>query len=558
MKTVKKILKYTFYVFIIIIIITILPILTFHKEPNLNPLQSFYKKGVYHIHSIFSDGKGDIAEITGAASDLKLDFAILTDHGRPNLESARSTGWHHHVLLIGGSEFSLNCGHLAAAGFNIPAYIFPPEPQEAIDEVRRDGGVTFISHPFDSKIPWTDWDVKDFTGLEVLSSYSSARKAGLLKLLLFPLQYLFHHDYALLNTLQYPEENFNKWDELNGWGRFYGIYALDAHAKLPLGKETSLNFPSYAALFNILTVYVKVDKDLDRDPRKAAGTIISALKRGRFFNCIEAITPANGFETFFLTDADEIVEMGGAAPEGSGRIIIKLPFEFATDILIKKDGRIFRKIEENVRKNLDIEVSEPGVYRLEIYAHENKFSDLPWITTNPFFVGKRQNIPVQPAPAPKKIVVNRTDFFKIEKDAESEGSPITDRPDSGERLGGFSFRLPRQPQNRDFWVALARRQQFDFSDYEGVIFEARSEPGARFWLEFRTGADGQQTWYRHSSLAGTQWKTIYIPFDKFHPYSGEEVPPDTSKIFALFFSINNQIAYPGASGTLYLKNIGLY
>lgn len=557
MKTIKRILKYLFYVLVIVIIITIIPILSFQREPNLNPLQSFYKKGVYHIHSLFSDGKGDINEIADAASRLKLDFAILTDHGRPNLACAGSTGWNNNVLLMGGSEFSVNAGHLAAAGFKIPTYIFPPEPQMAIDEVNGDGGITFISHPFDNKIPWTEWDISEFTGLEVLSSYSSARKAGLFRLMFFPLQYLFHHDYALLNMLKYPEENLEKWDELNRQGRYYGIYALDAHGQLLAGRGSSIGFPSYTALFNILTVYVKIDKDLDRDSQVASATIISALKKGRFFNCIEAIAPANGFETYFLSDANEKVDMGGISLSNRGRLVIKLPYEFATDILINRDGQTYRKIGQNLQKNLEIEITESGVYRLEIFAQENKFKKLPWIVTNPFFIGRSRNIPVQSTPEPKKILVNRADFFKIEKNPESEGRLFTQTDDESFTFG-YDVKLPGQPKQTDFWVALARHGKMNLSGFKGFIFQARSEPKARFWLEFRTRNRETEIWYRHSFLAQDRWKTIHIPFAEFRPYIGDGVPPDPSHIISLFISINNQIAYPGTAATLYLKNFSLY
>ncbi len=68
MKRIKKILKYVLIILTILVIIIIFPILSYKKEVNDSPLPSYYKKGVYHMHSVFSDGKGTIDEITTAAA----------------------------------------------------------------------------------------------------------------------------------------------------------------------------------------------------------------------------------------------------------------------------------------------------------------------------------------------------------------------------------------------------------------------------------------------------------------------------------------------------------
>ena len=175
--------------------------------------------------------------------------------------ASAATGWFSNALLIGASEFSLNEGHLAVAGYRSPTYIFAPEAQEAIDEANHDLGVSFISHPLDRKIPWTDWQVRDFTGIEILSLYQLAKKVPFFKAAIFPLWYFFNHDYALTQLITYPEKEFHLWDSLNQEGKYFGIYALDSHAKLQISKKFQLNFPSYAAMFQILTVYVKIEDE---------------------------------------------------------------------------------------------------------------------------------------------------------------------------------------------------------------------------------------------------------------------------------------------------------
>ncbi len=369
--------------------------ISFQKKVNNRPLPAYYKKGVFHVHSTFSDGAGSVAEISRDARAQNLDFVVLSDHGLPNRRATAATAWMNDTLLIGASEFPLQAGHLAAAGYKVPGYIFPPEAQEAIDEVDRDQGVTFIAHPLDRRIPWTDWRARNFTGIEILSLYQLAKKNLLYAATLFPLQYLLNPDYALSALISYPEKELEIWDRLNRRGKYYGIYALDAHAKLETGRRSYLRFPSYAATFRILNVYVKVDRELDKDPRAAAATLVASLRRGNFFSVVESLAAANGFENYYLEADGGRVEMGGDALAAGGALVLKLPFAFATDIKIIKDGAVFLAIRDNSRQELTVPVSRPGVYRCEVALHGGRLNNLPWILGNPIFVAR----PVQAAGA---------------------------------------------------------------------------------------------------------------------------------------------------------------
>ncbi|MCK5056462.1 MAG: CIA30 family protein [Candidatus Aminicenantes bacterium] len=560
-RKVKRVLKYTLIVILILLIITIWPSLFYKAEKNDNPMPAYYKKGVYHLHSVFSDGTGDLRKITGAASSRNLDFVILTDHGRPNIPCVKATAYYDHVLLIGGSEFSLNCGHLAAAGFSIPGYIFPPEPQEAINDVIADKGVCFISHPYD-RIAWTDWDVKDFTGIEVLSAASCAGKLSIFQFLAFLARYPFNHNYALLKTLHYPEKNIAKWNEINRRGKYYGIYALDAHAKLPVTKKIRFHFPSYKAMFEILTVYVKVDEEFSQEAGHAESSIILSLKKGHFFNVIEAIAPANGFEASFTGEDGNIIEMGDSSDAEAGVIKITLPFTFATDILVKRNGGLYKKIPGNTKKEVNLEVNQPGVYYIEVYVAKNSFKKLPWILTNPFFLnvkypGEPQNLEEDEIEL-KKLLVDRKNFFKAEPNSSSEGTLSYDVGKADELITKLKFHLQKEPGKEDFWSCLAHRENFDFSGFAGMVFEAKSNERLRFWVELRTTGSEGEKWYSHSFLCGREWKRIHIPFDRFHLVYGLREKPEISKINSIFFTINNGIAYPGTEGALELKSIGLY
>ncbi|MDQ1354939.1 MAG: POLIIIAc protein, partial [Acidobacteriota bacterium] len=564
MKIMKNILKYALAFIAILAIVILFPILSYKKETNTTPLPSYYKKGVYHMHTVFSDGKGTIDDITRAAHSLGLDFVILTDHGRPNRKSAKATAYLNDVLLVGASEFSLQAGHLAAAGFKIPGYIFPPEPQEAINEVLQDKGVCFISHPYDGRIPWTDWDVRGFTGIEILTCYRSAGGIPFFKLLSFPLQYLVNSNYSVLNTLEYPRREIRKWDSLNlgdKRGHYYGIYALDAHGRLAAGGKFELNFPSYGAMFEILNIYVKVDRELPANAQQASSIIISSLRQGNFFSAIEAIAPANGFEAYFLDNSGQRVEMGGSSPLEEGKLVILLPFNFETEIVVKRDGQVYQKVERNREKKCEIGIKGPGFYGIEVFVTNNKFNRLPWILSNPFFIGINKSFfgVVQGRFFQKKPLVNEKGFFTIEKNSGSKGTIVYGQSEKGELITTFGFKLDKdESAGKDFWSVLAARKRFDFSGYQGICFEAQSERKLRFWVEARTGESGKESWYRHSFLVKKGWKEFYIPFEKFNVFFGERKKLDLTDIQSIFFSINNASAYPGTRGRIDFKNIGLY
>ena len=52
--------------------------------------------------------------------------------------------------------------------------------------------------------------------------------------------------------------------------------------------------------------------------------------------------------------------------------------------------------------------------------------------------------------------------------------------------------------------------------------------------------------------------TISVPFDRFRVHHGVDHPPALDDVRSIFISIDNQIAYPGASGTVFVGDLGLY
>lgn len=538
--------------------LALLPALRFERLSNPNPLPPGWAKGVFHVHSSFSDGAGDPGAIGAAAAATGLDFVLLADHGSANREALGATGRHGGVLVVGGSELSVESAHLAVAGVPVPEHRYPPEPQQAIDEVRRAEGVSFIAHPFFYAYPWNEWEVVGHTGIELFNAHSIASRLRPATPFLVP-RYLVRPAFAMLTTLEYPRDTVAAWEGMNRRGRYFGVYALDAHARLSLGFGRSAGVPTYRQAFGLLNVYVKGVGELrDGDPDTAAARVLAALREGSFFNCVEAIAPANGFDAVYAGDSGETLEMGGWSHLHRGRILISLPFEFPTEAVVFRNGEQFRRFALDRRGSLEVPVAEPGVYRVEVSAPSSRFDNLPWIMGNPFFLGTPP-----PAPAPPLLELRRAlgegpELFQIECDPSSDCALVGPAADGGAALGGLRYALRVRPGGRDFSAALASRVPRSFTGFEGLRLRVRSERRAHYWLMFRTGAGADEIWYRRSFPADREWSTVAVPFAGFRVHHGAPRPPALDRVTAVFISIDNQIAYPGATGSLEVGELGLY
>ena len=97
-----------------------------------------------------------------------------------------------------------------------------PDPQRLIEAVRERGGLAFIAHPFDYAvkfihepgIPWVDWDVDGYHGLEIWN-YMSEFKTRLPNRLM-ALWYAYKPHLAIRGPYQ---ATLNAWDQLLASGR---------------------------------------------------------------------------------------------------------------------------------------------------------------------------------------------------------------------------------------------------------------------------------------------------------------------------------------------------
>lgn len=343
-----------------------------YRPYGWDKLDSLEPEGVYHLHSRFSDGRGSAEVISRTASQVGLDFIILTDHGRPNFPSLNFQGKKEGIFIFSGSELSVNRGHLVGLFFPPPAQSFSHRAEDAAREIRALGGLTIVAHPY-SKTHWS-WGGKFiYEGLEICNADTMVKR-NILSLLPYLPLLAFNSRLPLLKILSSPTRNLRKWDALNNTRQVYGYYAIDAHLL-------------YKSLFQLFHLHLLLHRPLSSDFQQAWSQVKAALKEGRFYNAVEAAAEADGFR-FWMTKKSQIFPMGSLIRVSPPlKLQVEAPFNFAFSVVIRHNGQLFWQGQSS---SITLPINSPGVYRVEVYLKENSFldPDFPWILANPIWVEK--------------------------------------------------------------------------------------------------------------------------------------------------------------------------
>lgn len=326
--------------------------------------------GVYHIHSTFSDGRKSADKITRIAASQELNFIIFTDHGHPNYESLEFQGKKDGIMVLAGSELSVNRGHLAALGFDLSSQPFSQNAEEAVYQIRSQNGFSIICHPY-SKVKWSWGRDVGYHGIEIING-NTMLKAGLFRILpylpLLPLK----PEAVVLRLMENPNKNLWKWDELCRDNPVFGYYAADAHLL-------------YGPAFQTLRIHLCLDHPLSEDFETARKQIYSSLERGRFYNAIDAAADAGGFH-FQAVSQKKMIPMGTTVVFSRDvEFNIRTPYPFAvetqllcngTEVLISRDKEIIYRARD------------PGTYRVQVFLRERTplGKNVPWILSNPIFL----------------------------------------------------------------------------------------------------------------------------------------------------------------------------
>jgi hypothetical protein len=343
------------------------------------------------MHTVYSDGAGKHRDIANAALKAGLDAVIVTDH---NVLVKGPEGYYKEgkkrLLMLIGEEIHDQARipqktHLLVFNAKRELATFAPDPQILIDNVRREGGLSFIAHPYDPACPpiketditWENWDVQGYTGLELWNHVSEikVRSSNILQIAFYA---FFPHFLAVS-----PQpETLKKWDELLSTGkRVVAVGGADAH-EFPgrIGPIHRKIFP-YEFHFRAVNTHLLTPTPLTGALQTDKNMVYEALAAGHCFVGYDIPASTRGFN-FSAQGRDCAASMGDEIPaEGGVTLKVKLPQ--LAECRLLKDGKVIQSFSS--RETCTHITTEPGVYRVEVYK-EYLGKRRGWIFSNPIYV----------------------------------------------------------------------------------------------------------------------------------------------------------------------------
>lgn len=343
--------------------------------------------GALHIHSVFSDGSGEVPDIAKYADEVGLDFIILTDHNTVRALTEGYEKWYGNTLFLVGCEINdkENKNHYLAFGID-EAFSTRLPAKEYVKKVKDAGGIGFLAHPHEKRthmkehppFPWTEWDTKEFNGIEIWNHMSewmeNLTEENKYRSFLHPLK----------TIAAPPAETIKIWDELNLKRKVVGIGGVDAHAhKYNLLGFMEVEIFPYKVLFKSIRTHVLLAEELIKGTskkavNKAKWLIYNAMKDGRCFVANDYHGESKGFR-FFAEQGRKKYFMGDTfLLKDKAKLKVVLP-GLEGNIRLIRNGQI-AEIVEGVEA--EFSVNENGAYRIEVFRN-----DAAWIYSNHIRIG---------------------------------------------------------------------------------------------------------------------------------------------------------------------------
>lgn len=343
--------------------------------------------GALHMHSTFSDGSGEVPDLAKYAGEVGLDYIILTDHNTLRALDEGYEKWYGDTLLLVGAEINdkENKNHYLAFGID-KTYSTRTPAKEYVKKVKEEGGIGFLAHPHEKRkhmkehppYPWTEWDTNDFTGLEIWNHMSewmeNLTEENKYQAFLHPLR----------SITSPPKETLKLWDELSKERKVVGIGGVDAHAhKYNLLGFLEVEIFPYKVLFKSIRTHILSNNKLKKDDSKkdvdrSKKIIYDALRDGKCFVANDYHGDSKGFR-FYAEQKNKRFEMGDSISSPTDVVLkVQIP-EREADIKLIRNGKTFKK---KSGKEVEFEINENGVYRVEVFTHGKA-----WIYSNHIRIG---------------------------------------------------------------------------------------------------------------------------------------------------------------------------
>ncbi|MBS3977648.1 MAG: CehA/McbA family metallohydrolase [Syntrophomonadaceae bacterium] len=340
-----------------------------------------------HVHTNYSDGSGSVRDIVHAAENAGIDVVGITDHSTLAAWERGEEGWHGAVFVLVGVEINQAINHYLAFGIENLVADDDALPQNVINKVHQMGGIGFIAHPYEKgspliesgrSFPWTDWQVKDYTGICIWNYTSQWRDS------------IRSASEALWRVYIAPNNPIKsacpgalwRWDQENLKRQVVAIGGSDAHAvQVKYGPFKPVIFP-YEFLFRCINTHILTGTPLAGNHPNDRQILLTALAQGHCFIAFDYYYPARGFRFQAVNDHQLLSVMGDTCPLSPG-VALEVALPYPGEIRLIKNGQL-TVVQKGSKAGWRI--AEPGVYRVEVWKRVYGLKSMAWIYSNPIYV----------------------------------------------------------------------------------------------------------------------------------------------------------------------------
>jgi hypothetical protein len=343
--------------------------------------------GNLHTHTPYSDGEALHAQIAQAAEDAGLDFVVVTDH---NVWVDGLERYYGKVLLLVGEEVhdvrrQPQANHLLVYDAGAEMVLQADDPQKLIDEVNQHGGFCYLAHPYEyagrfggeEAIPWQDWDVTGYVGLEIWN-YMSEFKALASRNVLAAVYYAYCQELGIRGPFR---DMLRHWDYLLSQGRRVPVIGnADAHGtSYSMGPFQRVLFP-YEYLFRCVNTHILTEHPFNGFLEHDKMLVYDALRAGRTWVGYDLPASTVGFRFTARSGSNQALIGGELVRAGAAIFEVHTPQE--ADIRLIFSGQVLARTKGTYLKHT---TAEPGAYRVEAYRR-HRLSPKGWIFSSPIYV----------------------------------------------------------------------------------------------------------------------------------------------------------------------------
>ena len=351
------------------------------------PTSIYEYAGNLHVHTPYSDGQALHAEVAQAAAKAGLDFVIVTDH---NVWVDGIERHYDKVLLLVGEEIhdvrrQPQSNHLLVYNAESELATLAADPQGLINEANQRGGLCFLAHPYEYRsplspdldaIPWVDWNVTGYAGLEIWNYMSEFKALAHSKL-----SALLYAYFPALGISGPFRITLRQWDQLLSQGRrVAAIGGSDAHGDTySLGPLRRVVF-SYEHLFRCVNTHIITERPFNGTLEHDKKLVYDALRAGHAWVGYDLLASTAGFR-FNARSINNYATMGDELKRtGASRFDVHTPY--GGDIRLLCNGRVVARARG---RKLEYTTADPGAYRVEVYRR-HRLGHRGWIFSNPIYV----------------------------------------------------------------------------------------------------------------------------------------------------------------------------